>query len=424
MRQEAWVSPSYEAELTTKGVMLMTLLTAAICLLAVFQQPNFRLAEFELADELARVKLETELDDGAIRKIREAVADTVRSSAKQRAAAGRTRSNGLVDLEVAEAIAREIKEDSGAMARSYFNGWQERRKFFKETAISQAIVVLDQRLLLDTKQAERIRNVLDTSWPNPEQYPLDLLPYGMPVDNLEAGVPRKFPEELIKPILLAPQQTAWKWYVDLIGKMARKNQFAFERETLQQASRYHARILVARYELDEANTRKLELIQKRNLQTTWSERTRAYKHMQQHPGNPLAALDLEYIAIVPPDPLLCNPRWPKILRSPLPQQQQTLFDSECRGRAQRAHDGMMRLVVALVSEETPLSARQQVDLHRYLVKSVPVDPRGLRICLSNYLRIEKLPAKKLDAMLGTNVGGFRTWIGNAAASLKRPDPKD
>ena len=116
-RQKASGAPSYATELTHRGrdandTPQRNNMPARNCISA----EHTPVGRVGLGDEVARVKLEARLDDGAIRKIRESVAEVVKASAKQRAADGRTRSNGLVDLKVAEAISRAIKERSGELA--------------------------------------------------------------------------------------------------------------------------------------------------------------------------------------------------------------------------------------------------------------------------------------------------------------------
>jgi len=400
---------------------------ALACLLAATHQ-QADLTDFiagvvsvETDIELIRASRIAGLTAAQVNPLRAQLKPDIKAAATRRVAKARLRSNGFVDRGIAAAIAAKLSLAVGMGGGDrYLADWTARNEFLRESVVSQAIVILDQRVRLSTSQAEQVQRILLTGWAQPQHYPLELLFYGMPREDLKAGWPRGFPVPAIKAVLSKSQIASLDWQVEQVAQMALANRFESTEEALGQVARQHAAIIAERYRLNDTAASKVKLIFKKAKKLGWQLHAEGSSAFSENPGGPFAPILVEAGTPSPCELLRCDSSWESLLSTALNRHQISKFDANRKARAQRAHDAMIRLLLVQVAQDSPVLSKEQSATVALFSKSLPIDQRGLRISHAMYLNIADLPPQAVFKAIGMrNHPAFHSWIADETKMLKR-----
>lgn len=314
-----------------------------------------------------------------------------------------TRGRVLSESE-SEAFAVAVTETFGEeKGRRFRKDDRTRRAFRHEAFVTSAATLVDQRVGLTPKQSLSLRKALREQW-STEKLRLNAA-------AIRFGVPKEFPERVLADSLTRQQLSVWRF---LKKDNARPAMFDFSnrqsddqiRKIFAKTSAARTKSLAAQFQLTPKQLRRFEIASKGAVKAAITLRLEAQEHMyNQIPGigGQFDLRQFEYYVCDQVTLLVCHTKWSGYVRSVLTDEQQEIYDRAQEFRVQQAHDGFLRYMAAIVSDQMKLTGSEQSALYNLFQHETKADPRALRYSTETLNAIAKIPVEKFDSVLPTDI---------------------
>ena len=364
----------------------------------------------QLDAELQRIRTITGLKQEGMNPVVEAAIPRLDESAKKFA---KEFSSGWYPGVLPPAVTSEIvavltpiagKEKTAA----YETDLAARRAQLIDAVVISAMVDIDQWVLLDATQRKTIATILRKQWPNVGRNRIPFSFQTMLNQSNDGSFPPGFPEAAIRMVLEDAQQEAWAFHKQRIREqrgLAYNNVQQYAVGELAKVSQHYSLILAERYQLSPAQTRKLIVSSKGVAAAVSSRRRNLPDPPTTFEGSALRQVD-------PTAAILCLSKWhDKAQRFLAPEHNRKYAkNQELRGQANR--DTVIRSLVSQFADSHAFTAKEQEELIKLFVKTLPPDSRGTRSLFTNTcVEMAKVTDKELSRILREpQRAGIRKWF--------------
>lgn len=359
--------------------------------------------------ELSRVRRLVELSDQQSVTIADVLEKPIRTAAVRYAKQGALGLNRptVLDQELSSLIGKQIRRMRGANAEAkYSDDVAARRSFWMAALLDGSIVVIDYRVSLTADQARRIRMILATQWQSADQYWLGAMNRELKHELGKGAFPIRFPVAAVRDELTDLQQQAWDLHKARLLELQSSPPpltpedyhaaAVSELKWLPRIARVNALILAEHTRASEAQKRQLVLAAKSASQSARALRMKSLAARRANESPTISHWETGAASL--PELVLCYSDWARRARSVLDEPQRRVFDLSRRNRARRAHDALIRYVLAHLSRMAPFTAREQAEAFDLLGKA-PIDQRGCWLSAGYYRYFLSISRSEWQAVL-------------------------